>query len=257
MRSTSYPPPGTVSGNPGRGPVGRLHPPATLAFIRAAVPWLMAAAAVASATGLLIAFWFEPAESGRGVLSRIAYIHVPAIWVSLALYALLVFWSGVRLMTGMRLASMMLEAIAPTGALFALLVLWTGSLWSMAVHDTWWTWDARHFVDLTMLTFFGACAMAPEVVDEDVRADTVAAALVLFGGAVLAVALYSVDVVPGRAEPETGDAGRTGGTALAALVLVCAGFTAYATAAALKRLRCVLLERERASPWVAQWNKTE
>lgn len=253
---TSNQPPGAVSGNPVAGPVARLHPPAVLAFIRAAVPWLMGCAATVSAIGFLITFWIEPAESGRSVLSRIAYIHVPAIWVSLALYALLVFWSGVRLLTGMRLASMMLEAIAPTGALFALLVLWTGSLWSMAVHDTWWNWDARHFVDLTMLTFFGACAMAPEVVDENARADTAAAALVLFGGAVLAVALYSVDVVPGRAEPATGAADRTGDRALVALLLVSAGFAAYATAAALKRLRCVLLERERASPWVARWNRS-
>jgi hypothetical protein len=43
------------------------------------------------------------------------------------------------------------------------------------------------------------------------------------------------------------------GRLIAALGVVTAGFAAYAGAAVLKRLRCVLLERERASAWIEQW----
>jgi heme exporter protein C len=173
--------------------------------------------------------------------------------VALLLYSLLVFWSCLRLLTGMRLASMMVEALAPTGALFALLALWTGSLWSKGALDVWWDWDARRLADLTLLTFFVACTLMRQALDDSPRADMVAAALALLGAALLLFVLHSVELIP-RVQshpPERSDA--MAGRVIAALAVVTAGFMAYAGAAVLKRLRCVLLERERASAWIEQW----
>jgi heme exporter protein C len=147
----------------------------------------------------------------------------------------------------------MVEALAPTGALFALLALWTGSLWSKGALDVWWDWDARRLADLTLLTFFVACTLMRQALDDSPRADTVAAALALLGAALLLFVLYSVELIP-RVQthpPERSDA--MAGRLIAALGVVTAGFAAYAGAAVLKRLRCVLLERERASAWIEQW----
>jgi heme exporter protein C len=153
----------------------------------------------------------------------------------------------------MRVASMMVEALAPTGALFALLALWTGSLWSKGAFDVWWDWDARRLADLTLLTFFVACTLMRQALDDSPIADTAAAALALLGAALLLFVLYSVDLIPRLHSHPPERAGAMAGQLIAGLVAVTAGFLAYATAAVLKRLRCVLLERERASAWLERW----
>lgn len=240
------------TGRNGTSP-GWIRPPTALHVIRAAVPLLLSAAVALCGVGLAIGFGLAPADVGKGQLFRIVYIHVPATWVALLLYSLLVFWSCLRLLSGMRLASMMVEALAPTGALFALMALWTGSLWSKGALDVWWDWDARRLADLTLLTFFVACTLMRQAMEDSPRADTVAALLALLGAALLLFVLYSVELIPRvhSHPPERADA--MAGRLAAALAAVTAGFTAYAGAAVLKRLRCVLLERERASAWVEQW----
>lgn len=231
-----------------------LRAPGALALIGMSTPWLLSSAAVLCAASLAIGFGLAPSDLGRGSVHRILYIHVPSTWAALLLYALLVFWSTLRLLTGMRMASMMVEAIAPTGALFALLTLWTGSLWSKAASDIWWDWDARRLADLTLLFFFVACSMLREALDDTARAECVTAVLALVGGAVIVAMLYSVNLVPYAASHPGPHAGHSGARPLVALAVVTAGFMVYATAAALKRLRCVILEHERTSEWVAHWS---
>lgn len=222
-------------------------------MIRAAVPLLLAVAVALCGVGVAIGFGQTPHEVGKDSLSRIVYVHVPATWVALLLYSLLVFWSAVRLMTGMRLASMMVEALAPTGALFALLALWTGSLWSKGAFDVWWDWDARRLADLTLLTFFVACTLMRQALDDSPVADTAAATLALLGAALLVFVLHSVELIPHlHSHPERADV--MAGRLIGGLAAVTAGFLAYATAAVLKRLRCVLLERERGNAWLEQWD---
>jgi heme exporter protein C len=247
-------PHGGVAGDgPDLGPRAWLHPPAALRTIRAAVPLLLAFAVALCGVGVAVGFGQAPHDVGKDSLFRIVYVHVPATWVALLLYSLLVFWSAVRLMTGMRVASMMVEALAPTGALFALLALWTGSLWSKGAFDVWWDWDARRLADLTLLTFFVACTLMRQALDDSPMADTVAAALALLGAALLLFVLYSVDLIPRLHSHPPEQAGAKAGRFIAGLAAVTAGFIAYAAAAVLKRLRCVLLERERGSVWLERW----
>ena len=232
---------------------GWIRPPTALRATRAAVPLLLAAALALCGVGLAIGFGLAPADIGRGDLFRIVYVHVPATWAALLLYSLLVFWSCVRLLTGMRLASMMLEALAPTGALFALLALWTGSLWSKGALGVWWDWDARRLADLTLLTFFVTCTLMPQAFDDSPRAEKVAAILALLGAALLLFVLYSVQLIPRVQSHPPDRSGAMTGRLFAALAVVTAGLVAYAGAVVLKRLRCVLLERERASAWIEGW----
>lgn len=225
-----------------------LRAPGAVTAIGTITPWLLAGAAVLCAASFAIAFAPGAAEHVRGSVDRIVFIHVPSTWTALLLYALLVFWAALRLLTGLRMASMMVEAIAPTGALFALLTLWTGSLWSKAISDLWWDWDARRLADLALLFFFVVCSMLREALDDGARADAVTAVLALLGGLVVVSVLHSVNLVPGdRSHPQAG------GDLAIALAAVTAAFMVYATAAALKRLRCVILEHERSCEWIAHW----
>lgn len=237
---------GSILGVKGRPTLStRLQPGRVLRLARTVAPQLLVAATLFCAIGLGVAFGVAPAEVGRAGLTHIAYVHVPATWVALLLYAAIVTCASVQLLGTSRLASMTLEAIVPTGAMFALLALWTGSMWSKAGHDLWWAWDARRLVDLALLAFAVGCVLMREAVGESRSGDTAIAAFAILGGIVVVILLRSVALVP---------AAGPGQLKVAALASMTAGFLAYAGAVTLKRLRCVILERHRGSAWVQQWS---
>lgn len=220
---------------------------------RAWVPWLLAGAVLLGAIGLGGGLLHAQQAVHAGSAYRIIYVHVPATWVALFLFALFAGWSVIGLLSSSRLAPLMTEALAPTGALFALLALWTGSLWGKPVSGLWWEWDARRIADLALLSAFVAAVIVREVVDDTRHADHLTAVLALVGTMVVAAALSSVALLPqvnGRHNAQfAGPAG--GGTRLmTALAATTVSFALYASAAALMRLRCVILERERAAEWV-------
>lgn len=211
----------------------------------AASPWLLAGAAASFAVGLALGFSIAPADLGRTDLYRIIFIHVPATWAMLLLYALLVSCSALLLMTERPEASMLAEAIAPTGALFALLALWTGSMWSKAVTGHWWGWDVRWLADLALLASFVASVLLREAVDDPARCDVPCAVLVLAGAAIVVFALHAVDLAPRVGSHPEAAAHGNDARLFVSLAAVTAGFLAYGAAAVFKRLRCVLLERGR------------
>lgn len=212
---------------------------------RRVTPCLLAGAAGLCALGLALGFAIAPADLGRAEVYRIVFIHVPATWAMLLLYALLVSCSALQLMTGRREASMLAEAIAPTGALFALLALWTGSLWSKASAGVWWDWDARRLADLVLLACFVASVLLREAFEELRRCDAAIAVLVLAGAAIVVLLLHSVDLVPRSGSHLEASARSNGARLFAALAVMAAGFASYGTAVVLTRLRCVALERSR------------
>ena len=59
---------------------------------------------------------YRGSNIGRGELFRIVYVHVPATWAALLLYAVIVCCAVAQMLAGARLASMLLEAVAPTAA---------------------------------------------------------------------------------------------------------------------------------------------
>ena len=232
-----------------------LQPEGAFWTARRLAPWLLGGAVGLCAGGFAIGFLLVGTDFRHGDAFRIIYIHVPATWVALFVYALFAVWSGLALLARMKLAPMMTEALAPTGALFALLALWTGSLWGKPVSGLWWDWDARRITDLALLSLFVASMVVREVVDDTPRADRITAGLALAGAVVVLTALSSVAVLPQSGGQHGGyPAGGSGqqGRLLGALAAVAAGFALYASAAVLTRLRCVILERDRAAAWVAE-----
>lgn len=229
-----------------RPPVG------TLRLVRLAAPRLMLASVMLCAIGLVLGFSVAPSDIGRGELFRIAYVHVPATWAALLLYAVIVCCAVAQMLAGARLASMLLEAVAPTAAVFALLALWTGSLWSKAALDVWWSWDARRLADLTLLAFALGCVLLREMLGEGRPADVATAVLALLGGVVLIVALRAIALVPQVDAHPVANGNAQGVAVFGALTSVAAGFVAYAAAVSLKRLRCVILERDRGCEWIQQ-----
>ena len=107
------------------------------------IPWLGAAAILCFAIGLYFALFNSPPDYQQGETVRIMYIHVPAAWMSLALYIAMAAFAGIGLVLRHSLADVFCVATAPVGAALTALCLITGSIWGKPTWGTYWVWDAR------------------------------------------------------------------------------------------------------------------
>ena len=155
-------------------------------------PWFTALALLLCAAGLYIGFFVAPTDAQQGDAYRIIFIHVPAAWMSMFLYLVMGFWSGVGLVLKTRLSSMVATALAPTGALFTFIALWTGALWGKPTWGTWWVWDARLTSELILLFLYIGFMALQAAIDDPRRADKAGAVLALVGVINIPIIYFSV-----------------------------------------------------------------
>jgi len=217
-------------------------------------PWFGWISATLWAGGLYLVFSVAPADPGRGEHYRIAFIHGPATWISMLIYVLMVTAAATELRTRQRLASMLASALAPTGAMFAFISLWTGSLLGKPVWGVWWVWDARLTSELLLLFLFLGFIALKEAIDDTGRADRATGVLALVGLVGLPLLYFSVHWWRSRQGvpiPDVRIDGGGGVTAAIVMLTISLSLACYTVAAALTRLRIVILERERGSAWVS------
>jgi heme exporter protein C len=212
-------------------------------------------AALFCVVGLYIGFFVAPTDYQQGEAYRIIFIHVPAAWMSMFIYLVMAFWAGVGLAFRTRLSGMMASALAPTGALFTFIALWTGSLWGRPTWGTWWVWDARLTSELILLfLYFGFLALQAAI-DDPRRADRAGAVLALLGVVNIPIIYFSVqwwNTLHQGASVSFTSAPTMAAAMFAGMIIMAFGFWFYSIAAALMRVRCIILERERGSEWAAQ-----
>src|SRR5690606_37039370 len=210
--------------------------------------WCAPAAAVLAAIGLYIGFFVAPTDAQQGEAYRIIFIHVPAAWMSMFLYVVMAFWAAVGLAFNTRLSGMMASALAPTGALFTFIALWTGALWGKPTWGTYWVWDARLTSELILLfLYFGFMGLKASIEDER-RADRAGAVLALVGVVNVPIIYFSVqwwNTLHQGASVSLTRAPSMAATMLAGMLVMALAFWLYSIAAAMGRVRCLILERAR------------
>ncbi len=216
-------------------------------------PWFLVAAAISAVVGLYVAFFVAPTDAQQGESYRIIFIHVPAAWMSMFIYAVMAFWAATGLAFNTRLSSMMATALAPTGALMTFVALWTGALWGKPTWGTWWVWDARLTSELILLfLYFGFMALQAAI-DDPRRADKAGALLALVGIVNLPIIYFSVqwwNTLHQGASVSLTKSPSMAATMLAGMLIMVFSFWMYSIAASLLRVRAVILERERNAGWV-------
>jgi heme exporter protein C len=145
------------------------------------------------AVGLYGAFFSSPADYQQGETVRIMFIHVPAAWMSLFVYAGMCISALGTLVWRHPMADVAQKAAAPVGAAFTIVCLITGSLWGKPMWGTWWEWDARMTsVLVLLLVYFGIIALW-NAIEEPQRAGRAVAILTLVGAVNLPIIKFSVD----------------------------------------------------------------
>src|SRR6478672_3647706 len=92
------------------------------------LPWLVAATVVVFAVGLYEAA-LSPDDYQQGASAKIMFIHVPAAWLGMFIWATMAVAALGTLVWRHPLADVAAKAAAPIGAAFTFLCLVTGSLW--------------------------------------------------------------------------------------------------------------------------------
>ncbi len=125
-----------------------------MAFSRWAAPMFRRPSrSILALAGLWLGFT-APEDYQQGDTVRIMFIHVPAAWMSMFVYACLAGASFLALVFRHALADAAAQAAAPLGAAFTVLALVTGSLWGRPMWGAWWVWDARLTSVLVLFLFY-------------------------------------------------------------------------------------------------------
>lgn len=205
--------------------------------------------------GLVWGLFFAPPDYQQGDAFRIIYIHVPAAFLSMSLYAWMAFLAVLLLVWRIKLAGLMLSVVAQLGAVMAFLALATGSIWGKPMWGAWWVWDARLTSELILLLLYIAILAIRSAFSDSERGDRVIAILTLVGLVDLPIIHYSVywwntlhqgSTLSVFAKP------KIAAPMLYPLLLSLLGFTLYALWIILHKARNELLLRERRQQWVRE-----
>ena len=214
-----------------------------------------AAAVVLGIAGLAIGLVIAPTDATQGDAYRIIFIHVPAAWMAMLIYVVMAGWSALALGYNTRLSAMMAQALAPTGASMAFLALWTGAFWGRPTWGTYWAWDARMTSTLILLFLYLGVIALRAAIDEPRRADRACAVLALVGVVNVPIIYFSVqwwNTLHQGASVSLTKAPSMAQAMLWSMLLMALCFWMYSIAAALTRLRAIILEREAQATWVLQ-----
>jgi heme exporter protein C len=219
------------------------------------IPWFYGLAALLCLVGLYVSFFVAPTDATQGEAYRVIFIHVPAAWMSMFIYLVMAGWAGLGFILNTRLSSMMAQALAPTGAMFTFVALWTGALWGKPTWGTWWVWDARLTSELILLFLYIGYMSLTAAIDDPRRADKAGAILALVGAVNVPIIYFSVkwwNTLHQGASVSLTQAPSMAKTMLLGMLIMALASWMYAIAAALSRVRIIMLEREKNSAWVQE-----
>ncbi|MFH1819744.1 MAG: heme ABC transporter permease CcmC [Pseudomonadota bacterium] len=222
------------------------------------IPWFALSAAGLTLAGLYLSFFVAPTDFQQGESYRIIFIHVPAAWMSMFIYIVMAGWAAAGLIFNTRLSSMMANALAPTGALFTFIALWTGALWGKPTWGAWWVWDARLTSELILLFLYLGFLALHAAIDDTRRADRASALLALVGVVNVPIIYFSVkwwNTLHQGASVSMTMAPKMAATMLLGMLVMALACWMYSIAAALARVRCIILEREQQAEWLAKLSK--
>lgn len=187
---------------------------------------------------------------------KIIYVHVAAAWMSMWLYVVMAVWAMIGFIFNTRLSYMMAQSIAPTGAMFTFVALWTGAFWGKTSWGTWWDWDPRMTTELILLFLYVGYMALYSAIDDSRRADKATALLAMVGVVMIPVIYLSINCPnPNECSSlhQSSSLKKIEPNILYAMILVSLGFWMYSFAAALSRVRTIILERERNTQWAQKW----
>lgn len=206
-------------------------------------------------TGLVWGLVFAPPDYQQGDAFRIIYVHVPAAFLSLALYAWMGFLALLLLVWRIKMAGLILGIVAQIGSVMAFIALVTGSIWGRPMWGTWWVWDSRLTSELILLFLYLAILATKSTFANREKGDQLVALLTLIGLIDLPIIHYSVywwNTLHQGATLSVFAKPKMDYSMLYPLLITLVGFSFYSVWFVLCKARQELLLRERRQHWVRE-----
>ena len=156
------------------------------------VPWVMALALLALATGVGWGFFLTPDDARQGSTVKIIYLHVPAAMMAINIWIMMLVASLIWLVRRHHVSALAAKAAAPVGIAMTLIALFTGAVWGQPIWGTWWAWEPRLISFLILFLFYlGYVALWAAVEDPDTAAD-LTSVLCIVGSVFAVLSRYAV-----------------------------------------------------------------
>ena len=143
--------------------------------------------------GLTEALILSPEDYKQSHSVRIMYVHVPAAWISIAIFSLIAFLSiGIFVFKNKKL-SLIAKSLAPSGFVFNIIALVTGSIWGKPTWGTWWAWDARITSMLILALFYFMYLLSWRIFENKEKAIRITSIIAILGAINVPIIKFSVD----------------------------------------------------------------
>lgn len=219
------------------------------------IPWMAGLFLLTFIPGLYYSLIGSPPDYQQGESARIMYIHVPAAWMSMFIYAVMALAGAITLIWKMKMADIVAQVSAPIGASFTFLALVTGSLWGKPMWGAYWVWDARLTSELILLFLFLGYIALTTSIDDKRTAARAGAVLALVGVVNLPIIHYSVEWWSTLHQPSTVKVmGKSAihMSMLIPLLLMSFAFKFYYAWVVLTSARAEVLDRDKGAKWAAE-----
>lgn len=125
-------------------------------------------------------FFVVPPAEGLGNLVRIAFLHIPAAWVSVIAFFMSAWWAAAYLRRGNIRDDARSFSSARLGFVFTILATVSGAVFSKLTWGAYWNWDPRQTTILVLLLIYGAYLTLRAAMEEYNRRARVSAVYSLF-----------------------------------------------------------------------------
>lgn len=125
-------------------------------------------------------FFIVPPAEGLGNLVRIAFLHIPAAWVSVIAFFMSAWWAAAYLRRGNIRDDARSFSSARLGFVFTLFATVSGAVFSKLTWGAYWNWDPRQTTILVLLLIYGAYLTLRAAMEEYNRRARVSAVYSLF-----------------------------------------------------------------------------
>ncbi len=218
-------------------------------------PWFAFISFCLMSYGVAAGLFWAPTDHQQGDGFRMIYIHVPAAFLSLMIYAIIFIHSVIFMVWHIKLADQIANNSALMGATFTVIALVSGALWGKPMWGTWWIWDARLTSELILLfLYFGYMGLRSAIRDP-IRSAKAGAIIAIVGMVDIPIVHFSVEwwatlhqgaTLAKLTKPSIANA------MLYPLLAMIAAFFFFFVALLSFRVRSALLKREWQSNWARE-----
>jgi len=136
------------------------------------LPWAFGLAGLTLVTGLVWGFFFTPDAARFGSTVKIIYIHVPAAFIAINAWIMMLIASLIWLVRRHHVSALAAKGAAPVGLIMTVIGLATGAIWGQPMWGTYWAWEPRLTSFLILFLFYlGYSSLWAAVEDADTAAD--------------------------------------------------------------------------------------